>query len=60
MILGLLNILTIIRIGGRKSLLFIVPAIAILDRITVIVVLLVALRADLRRRYDSLGIDYTK
>jgi len=48
------------RIGSSKSALFIVPATVVSDGITVVIVPLVALRVDLRSRYESLSISYAE
>lgn len=49
-------VVTVIRTGGEKSLLFILPAYYSRNGITVIIVPLIALRQDMKRRYEEIGI----
>ncbi|KAL4936474.1 hypothetical protein BDV06DRAFT_216636 [Aspergillus oleicola] len=46
------------RIGGGKSMLFILPAYAVPGGCTIVVIPLISLRADLMTRYKELGIQY--
>jgi superfamily II DNA helicase RecQ len=50
----------IIRIGGGKSLFFMVLAASSREGVSIMVVLLTSLREDLRDRYSKVGIRYTE
>jgi superfamily II DNA helicase RecQ len=53
-------ILAIMPTGGGKSLLFMLPAAASRDGITIVIVLIVALRQDIYERSNEKGIPYAE
>ena len=55
---GKTPILAIMATGAGKSMAFLLPAVAVADGVTVVIVPLIALREDIRRRCETLGIPY--
>jgi superfamily II DNA helicase RecQ len=53
-------ILAIMPTGGGKSLLFMLPAAASRDGVTIVIVPMVALRQDIYKRSNEKGIPYTE
>ena len=52
------RVLAIMPTGSKKSILFILPAFYGVGGVTIVVVPLIVLKQDLRRRCQAVGIDY--
>jgi superfamily II DNA helicase RecQ len=53
-------VLAIMLTGGSKSLLFMLPAVASRDRVTIVIVLIVVLQQDMCERSNKKGILYVE
>ena len=51
-----MRVLIMMRTGGGKSLFFMLPAMCSRDGVTIVIVPLISLREDLKRRYNEAGI----
>ena len=55
---GCLRAVVVIRIGGGKSLLFMLPALANKDGLTIVILPKTVLQGDIRKQYDETGIKH--
>ena len=57
---GCPRILVVMRTGGGKSWLFILPAAGSIDRVTIVIIPTISLRQDLIDRYNRDGVPYAE